>query len=102
MEIITWNILPLGPVVEFLDHGVAYLLAQTCSSRLAAVHEVHKGVVPPTALRCFSPPDSALFNYACDNLKWKGKSMQRDGVYWLVCAASHGSVDEARALRAFG
>jgi ankyrin repeat protein len=33
---------------------------------------------------------------------WEGESMQRDGVYWFVCAASRGSVDEARALRAFG
>jgi hypothetical protein len=61
--------LPLGPVVDFIDTGAAFLLAQTCSSSLAAVEEVHKGVVPPIALRYFCPPGSALFNYACDNLK---------------------------------
>jgi hypothetical protein len=89
-------------VVEFVDHGAAYLLAQTCSSSLAAEHEVHKGVVPPTALRYFFLPDSTMFNYACDNLKWKSRSMQRDVVYWLVCAANRGSVDEALVLRALG
>jgi ankyrin repeat protein len=35
-------------------------------------------------------------------LKWKGESIQRDGGYWLGRAASRGSVDEARVLRAFG
>ena len=66
------------------------------------MHEIHKGMVPPTALHCFFPPGRALFNYACDNLKWKGESMQRDAGYWPECAASCGSVDETRALRAFG
>jgi ankyrin repeat protein len=102
MEVITWTMLPLGPVVEFVDHGAAFLLAQTCSSSLVAVQAVHKGAVPPTALRCFFPPESALFSYACDSLMWEGESMQRNGGYWLECAANHGSVDEARALRAFG
>jgi hypothetical protein len=71
-------------LVEFMDHGAAYLLALTCKSSLAAVQAVHKGVVPARSLWCFFPPDSALFNYACDSLMWEGESMQRDGVYWLV------------------
>ena len=65
---------------------------------------VHKGVVPDRALRCFFPPNSALLNYACDSLMLEGDSMQRDGVYWLGCAASRVSVDngedKAVALRA--
>ena len=48
-----WDILPLGPVVEFVDRGAAYLLARTCKSSLAAVQAVHKGVVPARSLRCF-------------------------------------------------
>ena len=79
----------------------SYLLQQ----RLAAMHEVHKGVVPVSALRCFYSPRSALVNYVCDNLKWKGESVRSDGPYWLLCAASRVSVDnadEAQALRACG
>ena len=62
--------------------------------------------VPVRALRCFFSPGSALLDYACDSLMWEGESIQRDGVYWLVCAASRVSVDnaedEAVALRACG
>jgi len=98
--------LTLGPVVEYLDHGESLLLALTCKSSLVAVQAVHKGAVPARSLRCFFPPGGALFNYACDSLMWEGESMQRDGVYWLVCAASRVGVDdgedEAVALRACG
>jgi len=101
-----WNNLPLGCVADFIDPGEVYVFALTCSSSLAAVHEIHRGAVPARALRCFFPPGSALFEYACDSLMWEGESMQRDGVYWLVCAASRVSVDnaedEAVALRACG
>jgi hypothetical protein len=93
-------------VVEYLDHGESLLLALTCKSSLVAVQAVHKGVVPARSLRCFFPPGGALFNYACDSLMWEGESMQRDGVYWLVCTASRvgvdNGVDEAVALRACG
>jgi hypothetical protein len=92
--------------VAFLRPGKAYLLALTCTGSAAAVHEVHKGVVPVRALRCFFSPRIALFNYACDNLKGKGESVRSDGLYWLVCAASRVSVDnaedEAQALRVCG
>ena len=97
--------MPLTHVVRYLDSGEVYLFALTCSTSLAAVQAVHKGVVPARSLRCFFPPGGALFNYACDSLMWEGESMQRDGVYWLVCAASRGSVDKGGrgyALRACG
>ena len=101
-----WKDLPLGCVVEFMDRGAVYVFARTCKSSLAAVQTVHKGAVPARSLRCFFPPGGALFNYACDSLMWEGESMQRDGVYWLVCAASRVGVnngeDEAVALRACG
>jgi hypothetical protein len=61
----------------------------------------HEGVVPARSLRCFFPLGCALFNDACDTLMWDCESMQRDGVYWLVCVASRGSIDEACYLRAF-
>jgi hypothetical protein len=101
-----WKKLPLERLVEYLDPGAVYVFARTCKSSLAAVQAVHEGVVPARSLRCFFPPGGALFNYACDNLMWEGESMQRDGVYWLVCASSSVSVnnveDEAVALRACG
>ena len=110
IEEITTNVsledMPLTHVVRYLDLGEVYLFALTCSTSLAAVKAVHKGVVPARSLRCFFPPGGALFNYACDSLMWEGESMQRDGVYWLVCAASRVGVDngedEAVALRACG
>ena len=100
-----WKDLPLGSGADVLDPGEVYVFALTCSSSLAAVHEIHRGAVPARALRCFFPPGSVLFDYVCDSLMWDGESMQRDGVYWLVCAASRVSVDnadEAVALRACG
>ena len=78
---VAWNIITLGPVVEYLDLGAVYVFARTCKSSLAAVQAVHEGAVPARCLRCFFPPDSELFNYACDSLMWEGESMQRDGVY---------------------
>jgi hypothetical protein len=51
--------------------------------------------------KSFSP----FFNLH-DSLMWEGESMQRDGMYWLVCAASRVSVDNAKdeavALSAYG
>jgi hypothetical protein len=105
MEITTLVLLedmPLTHVVRYLDSGEVYLFALTCSTSLALVQAVHKGAVRARALQCFFPTDSALLNYACDCLAWKGESMQRDGWYWLECAASRGGVDKARALKAFG
>jgi hypothetical protein len=71
-----------------------------------AVQAVHKGVVPARALLCFFSPSGVLDNYACDSLMWEGESMHRDGVYWLVYAASRVGVDNAKdeavALRACG
>jgi hypothetical protein len=96
-------------VVEYLDLRAVYLFAQTCKSSLAAVQAVqavHKGAISARSLRCFFPPESTPFNYACDSLMLEGASMQRDGVYWLVCAASSVGVDNAEddavALRACG
>jgi len=100
-----WKLLPLGRVEDFLDPEEVYVFALTCSSSLAAVHEIHRGAVPARALRCFFFPGSALFDYVCNSLMWEGESMQRDGVYWLVCASSRVSVDyadEAVVLRACG
>ena len=77
--------MPLTHVVRYLDSGEGYLFALTCSTSLAAVQAVHKGVVPARSLRCFFPPGGVLFNYACDSLMWEGESMQRGGVYWLAC-----------------
>ena len=38
-----WNNLPLGCVADFIDPGEVYVFALTCSSSLAAVHEIHCG-----------------------------------------------------------
>jgi hypothetical protein len=62
--------LPMTYVVEYLDHGAAYLFAQTCTSSLVAVQAVHKGEVPARSLHYFFPPGGALFNYECDSLMW--------------------------------
>ena len=47
--------MPLTHVVRYLDSGEVYIFALTCSTSLAAVQAVHKGVVPARSLRCFFP-----------------------------------------------
>ena len=39
----TWQNIPLTRVVGFLDPEEVYPFALTCSSSLAAVHEIHYG-----------------------------------------------------------